>query len=404
MGHAASSNNAIPVRDDARNDWDLLASNDHPRKPLLARSDSVISCTSSSADSLFSKTSSSSLPGGTRTSLASFDLLRFLGAGSHGRVYLARHIATNKLVAIKVMRKSHSRKTLAFAELETLKSLARVKYQCPYICPLLSAFHSPNKLFLVFEYLSGGELYFHLGKRGRMPETLAKFYMCELVLALGFLHSQQLVYCDLKPENIVLDGLGHCHLVDFGLCRSSCCGVSGGGGTTGYLAPEVQQGEGGSAATDWWALGMVFFEMLTGLPPWFHDKDPDRVVEGILHGDTKELNYCGASEDAQDLIHDLLRKDPAERLGEGGAREVMSHAYFKTVDWVKVAAKKYEPPFVPPMRCGGGGELDDEFLPGLCNFDVDNVSQAVPKPSHADYLVPACDDEFEGFVFDAEVW
>ena len=394
-------------------DWDILPHlSSAPRlreAALQSRSNSSLSTSSSLKENAPLHSPSSTATSVTTLSakqqvqevnLASFEILKYLGAGSFAQVYLVRHIRTQKLLALKTMRKSsilkYKKKNHVFSELRILERLASQKYQCPYICPLVFAFHSPNKLYLAFEFLSGGELYFHLRRRGRMPESLSRFYACEIVLALGYLHSLSICYRDLKPENLVLDSMGHLNLIDFGLSVDlrKTEKVSGSAGTTDYLAPEAllaNEADQG-LALDWWAFGMVVFEMLTGLPPW---SSPDKVlvVQGILHGLVDDLDFGTMSCSARDLISSLLIRDPASRLGAGGTREVMSHPFFSNVDWIRVAKRGYEPPFIPPR------DLDEDDIPGLCNFDAENVSLQIKQPSPLDFQNCTSDDEFEGFCF-----
>jgi serum/glucocorticoid-regulated kinase 2 len=385
--------------------WDLppnpACSRGTTRRRLSMRSESIVSLQSSSF-------SLPSVNPASLVSLAQFQVLKFLGRGSYGKVYLVMHIESNRLMALKTMRKAavleRSRRDHAMTELRVLARLATAKSTCPFICPLFYAFHSPSKLFLAQEYLGGGELYYHLCKRGKMPEALARFYASELCLALGYLHSMAICYRDLKPENIVLDLKGHAHLVDMGLCVE---GVSAafshgrfarGGGTTDYCAPEVldnlpTQG----LAGDWWAFGMLVYEMLTGLPPW-HDADKARVVLKIKSAPVEELDWRLLSPGARRLVTCLLERDPASRLGSArGTREIMEHEFFASVDWIKVAKRAYEPLFVPLRASGTGGE--DEVWPGLCNFDPENWTQTLSAPVAADYQ-PGSRDEFEGFEFD----
>jgi len=231
------------------------------------------------------------------------------------------------------------------------------------------------------EYLPGGELFYHLGRRGRVPESLAKFYASEIVLALGTLHAMHICYRDLKPENIVLDEHGHCLLVDFGLsvCLDAHPVISRGAGTTDYLAPEALNDDPGQGlALDWWSFGVLLYELLVGLPPW-HSEEKSEVIEGILHGNVLELDFGDMSAHARALISACLVRDPAKRIGAAGTRQVTSHAFFKSVDWVRVAKRGYEAPFAPPRDA--------------CNFDP----QPAVKPLA--WQAASSRDPFDGYTF-----
>ena len=340
-------------------------------------------------------------------SLADFDILRVLGKGSHGTVYLVRHHETNRLLAMKSLRKSSvlKKKQLenTIIELKFNAKLAREKSRCPYMATLRFAFHSQTRLFMLFDYCGGGELYFHLGRRVRLPETLARFYAAEIAISIGYLHASGVAYRDLKPENLVLDATGHVNLVDFGLCRlgvtSPIAGITSTSGTTEYLAPEVLAGHEHGLSVDWWAFGMVLYEFLFGLPPWFEDGVQDRIVARVL-ARTPVTFPAGVevSPRAKDLLSRLLVHDPRLRLGSGGgAREVMLHPFFEGVDWVKFARRGVEPPFVPPSTMGSANE--DDALPGLCNFDPEFTLRFVTAPAK-DYAPALPGDVFEGFYFD----
>jgi serine/threonine protein kinase len=290
-----------------------------------------------------------------------------------------------------------------FTELSVLKKLAADGGRCPYIVPLRYAFHSMTRLFLVFEYCPGGELYFHLGRRGRLPEPIAKFYAAEISVSLGYLHACGIAFRDLKPENLMLDALGHINLIDFGLCkegvRNSFTGIVSCSGTTEYLAPEILSSKGGGLGVDWWAFGMILYEMIVGIPPWY-DQERDKVVQGILGSELQFPPGLVISNEARSLITGLLHKDPTQRIGckGGGASEVLTHPFFKGVDWLKIARRAVEPPFAPPIM-----EEGSEGLPGICNFDREYTNIVLASPPAKDYLPSQPGDSFDGFYFDFRV-
>jgi serine/threonine protein kinase len=357
-----------------------------------------------SSSSVHSSSDTDPLQNPDSVSLRDFEVLRNIGRGSHGTIYLVRHRDTNRLYAMKTLRKAEVLRKKEFdhtlTELSVLKKLAADGDRCPYIVPIRFAFHSMTRLFLVFEYCSGGELYYHLGKRGRIPESIAKFYATEIAMSLGYLHACGVAFRDLKPENLMLDALGHINLIDFGLCkegvRSPTNGIHSCSGTTEYLAPEILSGKGGGLGIDWWAFGMILYEMIVGIPPWY-DADREKVVFGILNSDLYFPPEAQLSNEARHLITGLLTKEPSQRIGckGGGASEVLTHPFFRGVDWLKVARRAVEPPFVPPTM-----EEGQEGLPGLCNFDKEYTNIVLSSPPAKDYLPPQPGDAFDGFYFD----
>ena len=188
----------------------------------------------------------------------------------------------------------------------------------PFVVGLQMAFQTRDKLFFVLDYCAGGELFCHLQRLGKFAEPRARFYTAELVLALAHVHALGVVYRDLKPENVLLDARGHVRLTDFGLSKEGVTlhakGAHSFCGTPEYLAPEILARRGHGRAVDWWSLGALLYEMLTGLPP-FYSRDREKLFEGIKHG---ELGYPGhLSPDAKAILRALLERDPARRLGSG---------------------------------------------------------------------------------------
>ncbi|KAL7328874.1 Serine/threonine-protein kinase [Mucor circinelloides] len=230
-----------------------------------------------------------------------FDLLRVIGRGSFGKVYVVRKKDTNRIYAMKVLRKSRiisrSEVTHTMAEKTVL-----AKIRNPFIVPLKFAFQSPDKLYLVLAFINGGELFHHLQLEGRFDENRSRFYTAELLSALECLHDFNVVYRDLKPENILIDYNGHIALCDFGLCKlnmkenertNTFCG------TPEYLAPELLLGQGYTKTVDWWTLGVLLYEMMTGLPP-FYDENTNEMYRKILQD---ELRFPDdMSEDARSLL------------------------------------------------------------------------------------------------------
>ena len=282
-----------------------------------------------------------------------FELLKLLGRGSFGEVLLVRLKANKKLYAMKVLDKKMLKQRKQQIHTKTERDLM-VKINCPFIVNIKSAFQDETKLYIVSEFLQGGDLFFHLHEKRYtvFPEIKARFYIMELVIALDFLHQNNMIYRDLKPENILLDSQGHVKLTDFGLSKIfeneddkayTVCG------TPQYLAPEILLRKGYDKAVDWWSLGCVLYEMLYGRLP-FKFKKGQKISLNIYK---EEIAFDKKiSEEAKDLIINLLIFDPKSRLGSGvdGGEKIKNHNFFKGVNWKDVWDRKLEPPFIPNLK------------------------------------------------------
>ncbi|CAJ1062206.1 serine/threonine-protein kinase Sgk2b [Xyrichtys novacula] len=277
-----------------------------------------------------------------------FDYLKVIGKGSFGKVLLAKHRKHGGYYAVKVLQKQMIIKRKEQGHVMVERSVLLKGLQHPFLVGLHFSFQTSNTLYFVLDYVNGGELFYHLQREGSFPEPRAAFYAAEMLMALGFLHSLDIVYRDMKPENILLDCEGHVMLTDFGLCKE---GVSKSGimhtfcGTPEYLAPEVLQGHPYSPAVDWWGLGTVLFEMLYGLPPFYSHSKAD-MFENILHAPLQLRS--GVSEAARSLLEGLLQKDVKNRLGgKGDQVELQNHPFFASINWDDLLAKNIKPPFIP---------------------------------------------------------
>ena len=236
-----------------------------------------------------------------------------------------------------------------------------------YIVKLRYAWQTDDKLYVVVDYCPGGELFFWLRKHQTFSESRVKLYGAELALALAHLHEMDVVYRDLKPENILLDADGHIQLADFGLSKEDVTSFTPGEGATHtfcgtpeYIAPEVLlQQEGHGKAVDWWSLGTLMYEMLSGLPP-FYDENIETMYKKIM---TETLTFPDHfSPEACDLLKGMLTRDPAKRLGSvRGAEDVLRHPFFADLDVEGVMLREVAPEFVPPTKKAGVGNFDKEF-------------------------------------------
>ncbi|KAI9178939.1 hypothetical protein H9P43_005601 [Blastocladiella emersonii ATCC 22665] len=300
-----------------------------------------------------------------RATIDDFEFHRVLGKGKYGKVLLCSHKVSRKVFAIKVIQKDPESEDTARTESEILRSIKH-----PFIVGLHFAFQNHERLYLVMEYVNGGELFFHLSQSGRFPEKRAKYYAAEVILALQCLHGKGIVYRDLKLENILLDKDGHIKIADFGLSRMSTKDEQDRtfsmAGTLEYFAPEVIEGVNYSFPADWWAFGVILFELLCGYHP-FYNPNPEILYQLILRAPLEFPSFTSAK--ASDLISRLLDRDYKRRLGSGkqGSREIQQHPFFKDIDFVKLFRKELPPPWRP--------DLTDDF--DVKFFDKEFTSEVI---------------------------
>lgn len=320
-----------------------------------------------------------------------FELLKVLGQGSYGKVFLVRKIKgsdAGQLYAMKVLKKATLKVRDRVRSKMERDILAEVNH--PFIVKLHYAFQTEGKLYLILDFLRGGDLFTRLSKEVMFTEEDVKFYLAELALALDHLHGLGIIYRDLKPENILLDEEGHIKITDFGLSKEaidhdkraySFCG------TIEYMAPEVVNRRGHTQSADWWSFGVLMFEMLTGSLP-FQGKDRKETMALILKAKLGMPQFL--SIEAQSLLRALFKRNPSNRLGAGfdGVEEIKRHPFFITIDWNKLYRKEIKPPFKPAV-----GRPEDTF-----HFDPEFTSRTptdspgVPPSANAHHL-------FRGFSF-----
>ncbi|NWS77841.1 KS6AA kinase, partial [Crotophaga sulcirostris] len=328
--------------------------------------------------------------GSEKADPSQFELLKVLGQGSFGKVFLVRKITppdSNHLYAMKVLKKA----TLKVRDQVRTKIerdiLADVNH--PFVVKLHYAFQTEGKLYLILDFLRGGDLFTRLSKEVMFTEEDVKFYLAELALGLDHLHSLGIIYRDLKPEKYFFS------CVDFGLSKEaidhekkaySFCG------TVEYMAPEVVNRQGHSHSADWWSYGVLMFEMLTGSLP-FQGKDRKETMTLILKAKLGMPQFLSA--EAQSLLRALFKRNPANRLGSGpdGAEEIKRHPFYSTIDWNKLYRREIKPPFKPAV-----GQPDDTFYfdseftsrtPKVCQFalccsQLNHIAQTLAQtlPAH----------------------
>ena len=248
---------------------------------------------------------------------------------------------------MKILRKTHLVKRRQIERTRTERRVLSVVNH-PFIMKLHYAFQTQEKLYLVLDYCPGGELFFHLSRFRRFPERVARFYAAELLLAIGHLHKRGIIYRDLKPENVLLDADGHVKLGDFGLAKAGikhpCEGATSMCGTPEYMAPEVLAQAGHGFCVDYWGLGMLLYEMMTGLPPWY-TTDRAKLFRRLKSAPLDIPSYF--SDQAANCVSALLERNPMRRLGVTGIRNSMEHEFFRNISWKSLYARRVEAPVRP---------------------------------------------------------
>ena len=322
--------------------------------------------------------------------------LKLLGRGSFGEVLLVRLKATNKIYAMKILEKKLLKLKKQQGHTKTERDLM-VRINCPFIVNIKTAFQDETNLYLVSEFMQGGDMFFHLHDGGIIIFNLekTKFYIIELILALEFLHKNNMVYRDLKPENILLDDKGHIKLTDFGLSKIleeendkayTICG------TPQYLAPEILLRQGYDKMIDWWSLGCIMYEMLTGRLP-FAIKRGCKMSMKIY--EKKVLFPSNINSNAKDLIEKLLIVNPKERLGIDGSESIKSHPFFEGVDWNLAYEKKLTPPFIPKLK-------SDTDLRYFDSIFTDEPIGGPKKRNNTRDREREISNEYNGFTYMAE--
>ncbi|KAF5387072.1 hypothetical protein D9615_001675 [Tricholomella constricta] len=283
--------------------------------------------------------------------LSDFDVRGTLGTGTFGRVLLVRHRtstshpSTQNHFAMKVLRKTE---IVRLRQVEHVNAeryiLSRVSH--PFVVDLFATFQDSLNIYMLMSYVPGGELFTHLRRARRFTPDVTRFYLATIILALKYLHSFNIIYRDLKPENLLLDARGYLRLTDFGFAKIvddrtwTLCG------TPEYLAPEIIQSDGHGKAADWWACGVLCYEMLVGYPPFF-DESPYDIYEKILNGHIhwpRTMDHL-----SRDLIRAFLNPDRTKRLGNmnGGPQDILDHPWFRGVDWDALERREINAPIIP---------------------------------------------------------
>ncbi|KJE91430.1 protein kinase C II [Capsaspora owczarzaki ATCC 30864] len=324
--------------------------------------------------------------------LSDFIFLKVLGKGSFGKVMLAERKGSEDVYAIKVLKKDV---ILQDDDVECTNIEKRVLMSAgrhPFLCNLHSCFQTQDRIFFVMEYINGGDLMFQIQRAKKFDEERARFYSAEIVSALLYLHKQGIIYRDLKLDNVLLDADGHIKLADFGMCKEGITGTATTGtfcGTPDYIAPEILREQPYGASVDWWALGVLMYEMMVGQPPFEADNEDD-LFEAILQDDVLYPSWL--SKDAIYIVKGYLTKTVAKRLGcsPTGEKDIKNNAFFKAIDWAKLEARQIKPPFKPKIKSRKDAN----------NFDEDFTAEnAELTPTDRETILAINQEEFAGFSY-----
>ena len=301
-----------------------------------------------------------------KQTIRDYESIKIIGRGAFGEVHVCRVKNTGEIVAIKKIKKEEIIKKNQIIHIRNeQKFMSKVK--SPWIVELKASFQDNDFLYLVMEFLPGGDFMNLLIEKDKLTEEEAKFYTAELILAVESIHKLDCIHRDIKPDNILIDKTGHIKLSDFGLAKVSdklyeqnstktpnynpnkrthqklysCVG------TAFYVAPEVLKKKGYSQEIDWWSVGVIFYEMLVGYAP-FYAEETQEVINKVLGKIWEVPEEINLSKEALDFMKRMM-SDPNERLGKNGPEEIKSHPFFKGVDWDNIR-NNMKPPFIPDIE------------------------------------------------------
>ncbi|KAK0391357.1 hypothetical protein NLU13_0858 [Sarocladium strictum] len=332
---------------------------------------------------------------GQRIGLDHFNFLAVLGKGNFGKVMLAETKRSRRLYAIKVLKKEF---IIENDEVESMRSEKRVflianRERHPFLTNLHACFQTETRVYFVMEYVSGGDLMLHI-QRGQFGTKRAQFYAAEVCLALKYFHENGVIYRDLKLDNILLTLDGHIKIADYGLCKedmwfgsttSTFCG------TPEFMAPEILLDKKYGRAVDWWAFGVLIYQMLLQQSP-FRGEDEDEIYDAILADEP--LYPIHMPRDSVSILQKLLTREPDQRLGSGptDAQEVMNQPFFRNIVWEDIYHKRVQPPFLPTIK----------NATDTSNFDSEFTSVTPVLTPVQSVLSQAMQEEFRGFSYTAD--
>ena len=321
-----------------------------------------------------------------------FKVLKVIGRGSYGKVCLVEHNTTHELYAMKSLKKDV---LLDEDQVEStlLEKKILEKVDHPFLVGMVFCFQTEERIYFIMPFIRGGELFQHLKNEKIFNEEKVKLYAAMIGLGLGHIHSQGIIYRDIKPENILIDENGYLKIADFGMAKilignekaNSFCG------TPEYLSPEIILGTGHNKSSDWWSYGILLFEMLFGLPPFYCDNN-ERMYQLIIHADLKFPKKIPSSENFKDLIRKLLNKNPDKRLGSiNDFDDIKNHPFFADINFDDLLAKKIKAPYIPALKDATDTTNFDQ------EFTSENVDDASLIPEKGLQNIKENQDKFAEF-------
>ncbi|CAH8650494.1 unnamed protein product [Heterobilharzia americana] len=315
-----------------------------------------------------------------RVGLHDFTLLKVIGRGSYAKVFQVEHKPTNRIYAMKVIKKETILDEEDIDWVQTEKHVFECATNHPFLVGLHSCFQTRSRLFFVIEFVNGGDLMFYMQRNLRLAEDYARFYAAEICIALNFLHERGIIYRDLKLDNVLMDSEGHIKLTDYGMCKEGIVGdmtTTTFCGTPNYIAPEILKGESYS-----FSVGQ--------------SANPDQNTEDYLFQIilTRPIRFPRSiSVRATNILSGFLKKVPTERLGcapDSSFADIMNHAFFAPIDWIALEQKQVPPPYRP--TCGGDRDL--------IHFDPAFTDEPVVLTPDNEAMISRIDQtEFDGFEY-----
>ena len=304
-----------------------------------------------------------------RPTKSMFEFLYVVGRGGFGKVWMVKYKKTNEKYALKEMSK------VKIIDRKSEKSIKNEreflsKLHHPFIVNMVCSFQDYDNLYLVMDLLTGGDLRYHICHKKQFNEEQSKFFSSCILLALEYIHINNIIHRDIKPENLVLDEKGYVRVTDFGVAKKNQRDNSSEtSGTPGYMAPEVLCGLNHSFSVDFFALGVIIYEFMNGYRPYL-GRNRKEIKEAVLarqiHVHRKQLFENGWSFESGDLINKLLYRKPHKRLGCNNINEIKEHSWFKNINWDELLNKKMKSPFIPK----DGDNFDKRYCESVEQIDT----------------------------------